>query len=212
MALFRLKGLNLRRWQLFKAHRRATGPCGSSSSCSSFRCSRPSSRTTARSSLLQGRAAVPSIVDYLNRSSGFLPVRITAIPVNQDEIQANGWMIWPVIATPTIPSTRAAGAGAVTAGVPAHGGRACAKYTLVRKIQLCLRQLELAGHGRPGPRRGGAADLWLPHLGGVRADPHDTVFDHRCRAGAVQGYIGGGRTCCSSGSSTSGHRCRHSIS
>jgi microcin C transport system permease protein len=39
---------------------------------------------------------------------------------------------------------------------------------------------QLAGHGRPGSRRGGPADLWLPHLGTVCAGPHR----HRHRAWA----------------------------
>ena len=41
--------------------------------------------------------------------------------------------------------------------------------------------IELARHRRSGPRRGGAADLRLPHLGAVRADADHRLVDHRRR-------------------------------
>ena len=42
-------------------------------------------------------------------------------------------------------------------------------------------RIQLARHRRPGPRRGGAADLRLPHLGAVRALPDHHLLGHRRR-------------------------------
>src|SRR6478609_5179473 len=42
-------------------------------------------------------------------------------------------------------------------------------------------RIQLARHRRPGPRRGRAADLWLSHLGAVRADADHRLVDHRHR-------------------------------
>ena len=73
-------------------------------------------------------------------------------------------------------------------------------------------RMQLARHRRPGPRRGGAADLRLPHLGAVRPDPDrssrrsSASRPARCRAISAAGPI-----CCSSASSRSGPRSRRSI-
>ena len=48
---------------------------------------------------------------------------------------------------------------------------------------------ELARHRRPGPRRPGAPDLRLPHLGAVRPGADHRVVDHRHRGGRGAGLF-----------------------
>ena len=50
-----------------------------------------------------------------------------------------------------------------------------------RLDRLPRSRIQLARHRRSGPRRGGAADLRLPHLGAVRADPDHHLVGHRRR-------------------------------
>ena len=79
------------------------------------------------------------------------------------------------------PQSRPADAGAVAADLDADrramqaGGREEGLHRLPRP------RIQLARHRRSGPRRGGAADLRLPHLGAVRADPDDHLLGHRRR-------------------------------
>ena len=47
--------------------------------------------------------------------------------------------------------------------------------------ELPRSRIQLARHRRSGPRRGGAADLRLPHLGAVRAFADHHLLDHRHR-------------------------------
>ena len=64
---------------------------------------------------------------------------------------------------------------------------------------------ELAGHRRPGPRRGGPADLRFPHLDPVRADADHPVLDRRrSRPARCRAISAASSTCCSSASSRSG--------
>ena len=68
-----------------------------------------------------------------------------------------------------------------------------------RRQRLRRSRTQLARHRRSGPRRGGAADLRLPHLGAVRADAHDPVVDHRRRGRRGAGLFRRlDRSCCSS--------------
>ena len=77
--------------------------------------------------------------------------------------------------------SRSADAGAVAADLDADrgavqgGGREEGPQGLPRP------RIQLARHRRSGPRRGGAADLRLPHLGAVRADPDHHLVGHRRR-------------------------------
>ena len=91
-------------------------------------------------------------------------------PEVQKLIEAKGWMVWPPI--PFSYNTINYDLPSPAPSPPSRG--------------------QLARHRRPGPRRAGAADLRLSHLGAVRPDPD------RCSssvigvaAGAVQGYFGG---------------------
>ena len=88
---------------------------------------------------------------------------------------------------------RPAGAGAVAALLADAGGRTLRPLPAGRRrSRLQPRQLPLAGHRRPGPRRAGPADLRLPHLGAVRADAdRSSPRSIGIAAGAVQGYFGG---------------------
>ena len=53
---------------------------------------------TARFCFLQGRTSLAVWVDYPEEKfGGFLPVTDYRDPVNIEEIEANGWMLWPPI-------------------------------------------------------------------------------------------------------------------
>ena len=147
----------------------ATGRSGSSSSSSSCRSSPSSSPTTGRSSSpTRARLLFPVFVDYPeSKFGGFLATTDYRDPFIQDEIVANGWMVWPPIrySYRTV-NNEIADAGAGAAVVDDDAGGALRALSRGRqRPQLHARQLELARHRRPGPRRGGAADLRLPHLG-----------------------------------------------
>ena len=131
---------------------------------------------------------------------GFLAETDYRDPVIPKEIDAHGWMIWPPIrfsydthnldlpagtadhrlGAPTPPTWLL-----TDAAVP-HGVRDAA----ARHIQTCSRhRMELARHRRSGPRRRGAADLRLPHLGPVRPDAGGDFFGHRHRRGRGAGLF-----------------------
>ena len=77
--------------------------------------------------------------------------------------------------------SRSADAGAVAADLDAHRGAMQAGGREEGAHRLPRPRIQLARHRRSGPRRGGAADLRLPHLGAVRADPDDRLVGHRRR-------------------------------
>jgi microcin C transport system permease protein len=99
MALFRLKGLNLRRWQLFKAHQRGYWSLWIFLVLFLISLFAPfiaNDRPILVS--YKGELLFPTFVDYPeSKFGGFLARTDYRDPVNQDEIQANGWIIWPLI-------------------------------------------------------------------------------------------------------------------
>ena len=89
------------------------------------------------------------------------------------------------------PQSRSADAGAVEADLDADREGMRGGGAEEGPAELPRPRIQLARHRRSGPRRGGAADLRLPHLGAVRA--HLTIISSviGVAAGAVQGYFGG---------------------
>ena len=91
-------------------------------------------------------------------------------------------MIWPPIRySLRLAQSRSADAGAVAADLDADRGAVQAGGREEEAHGLPRPRIQLARHRRSGPRRGGAADLRLPHLGAVRADPDDHLVGHRRR-------------------------------
>jgi microcin C transport system permease protein len=99
MAIFALKGLNRRRWELFKANRRGLWSLwifGLLFFISVFAPIIANDRPILAS--YKGELLFPTFVDYPeSKFGGFLARTDYRDPVNQDEIAANGWMIWPPI-------------------------------------------------------------------------------------------------------------------
>ena len=99
MALIALKGLNKRRWELFKANRRGLWSLwifGVLFFISVFAPFIANDRPIRAS--YKGEVLFPTFVDYPeSKFGGFLARTDYRDPVNQDEINANGWMIWPPI-------------------------------------------------------------------------------------------------------------------
>ena len=211
-----LSPLNQRRWQNFKANRRGYWSLWIFLVLfvlSLFAEFIANDRPILAS--YKGEILFPVLVDYPEEKfGGFFAVTDYRDPVIQDEIKANGWMIWPPIrysyrtvnndipeAAPAKPSWLYDEGRALQ---PLSAGR--------RRPELHARQLELAGHRRPGARRAGARHLRLPHLGAVRPDP-----DHRARRSSAsrparcRAISAAGPTSSSSASSRSGRRSRCSI-
>ena len=99
MALFKLSGLNQRRWELFTQNRRGYWSLWIFtvlfliSVFAPFIANDRPILVSYKSELL-----FPTFVDYPeSKFGGFLARTDFRDPVNQDEIAANGWMIWPVI-------------------------------------------------------------------------------------------------------------------
>lgn len=99
MAILTLKGLNKRRWELFKAHRRGYWSLwifGVLFFISVFAPFIANDRPILAS--YKGELLFPTFVNYPeSKFGGFLARTDFRDPVNQDEISANGWMIWPPI-------------------------------------------------------------------------------------------------------------------
>jgi microcin C transport system permease protein len=99
MAFFTLKGLNRRRWALFKANRRGLWSLwifGALFLMSVFAPIIANDRPMLVS--YKGELLFPTFVNYPeSKFGGFLARTDYRDPVNQDEINANGWMIWPPI-------------------------------------------------------------------------------------------------------------------
>ena len=132
--------------------------------------------------LLQGRDPVSGA----RRLSGGEVRRLLAVtdyrdPVIQDEIKANGWMIWPPIrySYRTVNNDIPEAAPAKPSWLYDKEKRCQPLSAGRRRPELHDRQLELARHRRPGARRAGARHLRLPHLGAVRADPDARLGGHR---------------------------------
>ncbi len=99
MAVFQLKGLNKRRWELFKANRRGLWSLWIFVVLFLISVFAPfiaNDRPVLAS--YKGELLYPTFVDYPeSKFGGFLARTDYRDPVNQDEINANGWMIWPLI-------------------------------------------------------------------------------------------------------------------
>ncbi len=99
MALFKLKGLNQRRWQLFKAHRRGYWSLwifGALFLISMLAPFIANDRPVLAS--YKGELLFPTFVEYPeSKFGGFLARTDFRDPVNQEEIEANGWIVWPLI-------------------------------------------------------------------------------------------------------------------
>ena len=138
----------------------ATGRSGSSWCCSCCRCSPNSSPTTGRCSPpTRARSCFRSLVDYPEEKfGGFHAVTDYRDPVIHDEIEANGWMIWPPIrySYRTVNNDIPDAAPAKPSWMLRQGRRAASAIRKgVNDPQLHDRQLELARHRRPG-----AATCW----------------------------------------------------
>jgi microcin C transport system permease protein len=195
MALFRLKGLNLRRWQLFKAHRR--GYWSMWIFLVLFLISLFAPFIANDRPILvsyKGELLFPTFVDYPeSKFGGFLARTDYRDPVNQEEIQANGWMVWPVIRytyntvnnelpepAPSRPAFR------LTAE------EACAKYTLgVEDPNCTFGNMNWLGTDDQG--RDVVARLIYGFRISVAFGLILTLFSSiiGVAAGAVQGYFGG---------------------
>jgi microcin C transport system permease protein len=99
MALFKLTGLNQRRWELFKQNRRGYWSFWIFMVlflASVFAPFLVNDRPVLVS--YKGELLFPTFVDYPeSKFGGFLARTDFRDPVNQEEIAANGWMIWPPI-------------------------------------------------------------------------------------------------------------------
>ena len=169
----------------------ASGRCGSSCCCSSSACSPTSSPTTGRCSCaIDGHFYFPVFADYPETDfGGDLPTAADyRDPALAKRIAAKaGWSgrRFPSATTPSTTICRR------PAPSPPDRG-------------------QLARHRRSGPRRAGAADLRLSHLGAVRPDPDDLQLGRsasppaRCRAISAAGSIS---RCSASSRSGPGCRC-----
>ncbi len=99
MALLRLSGLNERRWQLFKANRRGYWSLWIFLVLFAFSVFAPliaNDRPVLAS--YKGELLFPTFTEYPEEKfGGFLALTDFRDPFIQDEIKANGWMIWPPI-------------------------------------------------------------------------------------------------------------------
>ena len=163
----------------------------------------------------KGELLFPAFVDYPEEKfGGFLAVTDYRDPVIQDEIKANGWMLWPPIRysyrtiNNDIPE---AGAGQAVLDVR-QGDALPALSAGRRRSQLHDRQLELARHRRPGARRARPRHLRLSHLGPVRPHPDARLgASSASRPARCRAISAAGPTSSSSASSRSGRRSRCSI-
>lgn len=94
-----LSPLNQRRWQNFKANRR--GYCSLWIFLALFGltlCSEFIANDRPILASYKGELLVPALIDYPEEKfGGFLAVTDYRDPVIQDEIEANGWLIWPPV-------------------------------------------------------------------------------------------------------------------
>ena len=131
----------------------------------------------------KGETLFPVAVNYPEEKfGGFLATTDYRDPTIAKEISANGWAIWPPIRY----SYRTHNLDLpVPAPAPPtwmlRDEQCKADRGANRRHDLPRPRMELARHRRPGPRRGRAADLRLPHLGAVRADPRLDLLGDRHR-------------------------------
>ena len=180
-----LSPVNRRRWQNFKANRRGWW---------SFWIFLVLFVATLLSNVIandrplvvsyKGEILFPVLVDYPEEKfGGFLAITNYRDPYNRDEIENNGWMIWPPIRYSFDTSNTEAPTPAPSPPrFPADTRPAMRRLRRRRERQeLRLRQHELARHRRSGPRCRRPSALRLPHLGSVRPDAGHRLVDHWCR-------------------------------
>jgi microcin C transport system permease protein len=99
MGRFHLSGLNLRRWTLFKANRRGYWSLWIFSGLFLLSLLAPiiaNDRPMLAS--YKGELLFPTFVDYPeSKFGGFLARTDFRDPLNIEEIEANGWMLWPIV-------------------------------------------------------------------------------------------------------------------
>lgn len=99
MALFKFSGLNQRRWELFTQNRRGYWSFWIFAVLFLVSVFAPViANDRPMLAFYKGELLFPTFVDYPeSKFGGFLARTDFRDPVNQDEIAANGWMIWPPI-------------------------------------------------------------------------------------------------------------------
>ena len=195
MALFALKGLNKRRWELFKANRRALWSLwifGALFFISVFAPVIANDRPILAS--YKGELLFPTFVEYPeSKFGGFLARTDYRDPVNQEEISVNGWMIWPPIrySYNTVNNELPRPAPSTPASNLTRD-EACAKYPLVAADPNCIfGNLNWLGTDDQG--RDVIARLIYGFRISVAFGLILTLFSSviGVAAGAVQGYFGG---------------------
>ena len=195
MKLIALKGLNKRRWELFKANRRGYWSLwifGALFLMSVFAPIIANDRPILAS--YKGELLFPTFVDYPeSKFGGFLARTDYRDPVNLDEINANGWMIWPPIrySYNTVNNELPRPAPSTPASNLTRD-EACAKYPLVAADPNCIfGNLNWLGTDDQG--RDVIARLIYGFRISVAFGLILTLFSSviGVAAGAVQGYFGG---------------------
>ena len=195
MKLFTLKGLNKRRWELFKSNRRGYWSLwifGVLFLMSVFAPIIANDRPMLAS--YKGELLFPTFVDYPeSKFGGFLARTDYRDPVNLDEINANGWMIWPLIrySYNTVNNELPRPAPSTPASNLTRD-EACGKYPLVAADPNCIfGNLNWLGTDDQG--RDVIARLIYGFRISVAFGLILTLFSSviGVAAGAVQGYFGG---------------------
>ena len=195
MKLFTLKGLNKRRWELFKTNRRGYWSLwifGVLFLMSVFAPIIANDRPILAS--YKGELLFPTFVDYPeSKFGGFLARTDYRDPVNLDEINSNGWMIWPPIrySYNTVNNELPRPAPSTPASNLTRD-EACAKYPLVAADPNCIfGNLNWLGTDDQG--RDVIARLIYGFRISVAFGLILTLFSSviGVAAGAVQGYFGG---------------------
>ena len=137
----------------------------------------------------KGELLFPVLVDYPeSKFGGFLAVTDYKDPVILEEIEKNGWAIWPPISysyhsiNKDYPRIKNASGQCLGFPGPPPWSTSAAFCDAPADQHGALhvdRQPQLARHRRPGPRCAGAPDLRLPHLRAVRAAADDPVLHRR---------------------------------
>jgi microcin C transport system permease protein len=147
----RLSPLNARRCRTSRLTGAAGGPYGFSCSCSSLHWSVHSLPMTSRSSFpTKVKSCFRWLVDYPEEKfNGFYAVTDYRDPIIQDEINANGWAIWPPIrySYRTV-NNEHAGYGAIKTILALFSGAALRPLSAgCERPELHIRQHEHSGHG-----------------------------------------------------------------
>jgi hypothetical protein len=186
--------LNVRRWQQFQGQpaRLLVAVDLSGILFLAERCLPSSSPMTPADRFLQGRDPVSGA----GRLSGgkvrrlLCRHRLLRDPFIQEEIEANGWMIWPPIRySYTTANSYASHAAPDPPFWLLAARRPAPAYPSRPEEAYCTPATPLAGHRRSGPRCAGAADLRLPAVGAVRPDADASLLGDRHRGGCGAGLF-----------------------